>query len=330
MLAEHLEHIACNRVRLHGRELRYYAGGDYHGFARDPAMLAVACADIEQRGLQVSASRGSTGNDPVYDAFEAVMADYFNAPAATLCSSGFVANLALVEALVEDFEHFVVDASIHSSSQYALRWAGKPISRFAHHDTTALEAILVGLGDTPTLVLSDTVGGMLGDLAPVPELLAITQAAGATLMLDDSHALGVIGFSGRGAVEAFDIDPQLVACDRVIRTGSLHKALGAHGGLVLGSHALREKVQGTTTFYTASPVPLAPMAVARRATDRLADGALCATLRERALTQGRPAQRCSSTSRAAAPPERFHAVCLPSILSIRPSPGQTGPGRRAT
>ena len=219
------------------------------------------------------------------------MADYFLAPAATLCSSGFVANLALIETLVDDFSHFVIDEGCHPSSHYALRWTGKPISSFTHNDIDALCQILDGLDGTRTLVICDSVGGMRGDLAPISELISITQRVGATLVIDDAHALGVLGRTGRGSAEAFQIDSDLIATDKVIRTGSLNKALSGHGGLVLGSCALRERVQAVSTFYTASPVPLAPIAVAQSATERLADGALC----ERLHMRGRKIKRVAKS-----------------------------------
>lgn len=215
------------------RDLVDLAGNDYLGLCRDERVVAAACAATERWGAGASASRLVTGTLPVHAVLEATLADRLGHPAALVHSTGYHANLSAVTALSDRDTLLVSDAHVHASLVDACRLSRGSVAVVGHNDLAQVEAQLSGRTQTRALVLVESIYSVLGDAAPLAELVELCERHGATLLVDEAHGVGVAG-GGRGLVH------QLGLSDRpsVIVTMTLSKALGSQGGAVLGSQAV--------------------------------------------------------------------------------------------
>jgi len=223
-------------VEGHG-ELLCMCSNDYLGLANHPAVVAAAADGLERYGVGTASVRFICGKFAPHVELERDVASFLNAEAALTYTSCWNANQALIDTLADEHTAVLSDRLNHASIIDGVR-LGRPGFKavYEHCDPDDLETKLAGVPrDSRTLVVTDGVFSMEGDLAPLPELLRVTERHGATLIVDDSHGLGVIGAEGRGVCEHFGCLDR----DDVIVTGTLGKALGgAAGGFVAGSDAL--------------------------------------------------------------------------------------------
>jgi 8-amino-7-oxononanoate synthase len=208
------------------------AGNDYLGLSRDPAVTAAAADAALQWGAGSGASRLVTGSLALHEQLEDALAAYTGQPAALVMSTGYHANLAVVTALADRDTLVVSDAHIHASLVDAVRLSRARVEVVPHSDVAAVRAALSSY-DGRALVLAESVYSVLGDEAPLGELAAACADHGALLVVDEAHALGV---RGPGLVRALG----LAGAPHVLVTATLSKALGAQGGAVLCSPAVRE------------------------------------------------------------------------------------------
>jgi len=237
------------------------AGNDYLGLARHPDVVAAAAAALREYGLGATGSRLVRGATDAHAALEAALADLLHQPAALVHSSGYLANLGAIGALVAPRGVVLIDAHAHASLHDGCRLSGARVERFAHSDVAALRAELARHVSSPVVVVTESVFSVDGDLAPLCELHAACRDAGAVLLVDDAHALGVLGPGGAGAV----VDAGLAGEPDVVVTATLSKAVGAAGGVVAGPAALRRHLvdTGRTFVYdTALPPSVAAGALA--------------------------------------------------------------------
>ncbi|GIK76561.1 MAG: 2-amino-3-ketobutyrate coenzyme A ligase [Actinomycetes bacterium] len=221
-----------------GPEVRFADGGeaiclcsnDYLGLAADPAVVAAAAAGLRDYGAGTASVRFICGLFTPHAELERDLAAFLGTERAVTYTSCWNANQALLDTLCDERTWVLSDELNHASIIDGIRLArpgGKAI--YAHADAGSLEAELDRVpADARCLVVTDGVFSMEGDLAPLPEIVALCEARGATLIVDDSHGLGVLGPTGRGTAEHFGL------ADRVdITTGTLGKTLGgAAGGFV--------------------------------------------------------------------------------------------------
>jgi len=212
------------------------AGNDYLGLARDPRVVAGAVAAAQSYGAGAGASRLVSGTLTIHSELEREMAAFTGFPAALAFSTGYHANLSVVQALADSDTLIVSDAHIHASMIDACRLSRASVTVTPHNDVAAVARALEGRSQPRALVLAETIYSVLGDAAPVAELAEVAAASDAVLIADEAHALGVAGPGGRGLLAAHD----LVGRPDVIATGTLSKSFGSQGGLVLGLPAVRE------------------------------------------------------------------------------------------
>ncbi len=217
------------------------ASNDYLGLCGDERLAAAAAASARAWGTGSTGSRLVTGTTELHNQLERNLAEFTGAAGALVFSSGYLANLAVITALGQVLGQarghgggqvlVVSDAANHASLIDACRLARARTVVTPHADTAAVERALAGRTEAAAIVVSDTVFSVTGDQAPVTELHRIAGAHGALLVLDEAHALGVLGPGGRGVAAAAGIagDP------RVIRTVTLSKSLAGQGGAVLGA-----------------------------------------------------------------------------------------------
>ncbi|MBA3780338.1 MAG: 8-amino-7-oxononanoate synthase [Nocardioides sp.] len=210
------------------------AGNDYLGLSRHPSVVAAAAEAAVVWGAGSGASRLVTGTLALHATLEQELAAFLAMPAALVMSTGYHANLAAVTGLADRDTLIVSDAHIHASLIDAARLSRAEISVVPHNDVHAVDAALSSGGGRRALVLAESVYSVLGDAAPLVELLQVCAAHGALLVVDEAHGLGVAGVGGHGLVR----DLGLGGHPHVVVTATLSKSLGAQGGAVLGTPAL--------------------------------------------------------------------------------------------
>lgn len=230
------------------------AGNDYLGLARHPDVVAQAAAALVDWGAGATSSRLVHGTTKLHSELEQALADYCHQPSALVFSSGYLANLAAVTALGGPDVLIVSDAHVHASLIDACRLARSQVEVVPHHDLDAVAAALAVRTQPRALVLCEAIYSVLGDAAPLTDLAVITARHEATLIVDEAHALGALG-PGLVAGSGLSHRPDVVV------TGTLSKAFGSSGGVVLGSTAIREHLINTARPFIFD-TGLAPASVA--------------------------------------------------------------------
>jgi 8-amino-7-oxononanoate synthase len=217
------------RPRAFDEDVLDLAGNDYLGLARDPRVTAAAAAAAVRWGAGSTGSRLVTGTTALHTELEDELAAFADASAALVFSSGYLANLGLLTALGGPTVTIVSDAANHASIIDACRLSGSPVVVVPHRDVDKFDAALSTVDTPHSVLVTDGVFSVGGDIAPLRELHAITRRHGALLVVDEAHALGVVGAGGVGAVAMAG----LAGAAHVVRTVTLSKSLGTQGGAVL-------------------------------------------------------------------------------------------------
>jgi glycine C-acetyltransferase len=245
-------------VQAEGREMLMLSSYDYLGLAGDPRINEASVDAIRKYGTATGGVRLLTGTIDLHHMMENDVAEYKGTAAAVTFSSGYLANLAVISSLLTPQDRVILDALSHRSLVDACRLAGVPIQRFRHNDMDSLRHELAsGHPANRTLIVSDGVFSMDGDICPLPDLIAIKHEFGCHLMIDESHASGMLGATGRGTDEHFGCDTSHVD----IWTGSLAKAIPSNGGFVAVGEDLSILLQHTAAPFIFSAA-LAPGSVA--------------------------------------------------------------------
>nr|WP_296072784.1 8-amino-7-oxononanoate synthase [uncultured Actinoplanes sp.] len=248
------------------------AGNDYLGLATHPAVLDAAAQGLLAYGLGATGSRLVRGSTAAHEALESSLAAWLGASSALVFSSGYLANLAAVRGVAAVCELVVSDAYNHASLIDGCRMSGRRTVVAPHNDPAAVAAVLDSHPGETAVVVTESVFSVDGDLAPLASLHEVTSSRGALLLVDDAHALGVLGPSGGGGVLAAGLAGQ----PDVIVTATLSKSLGGAGGVVAGpAPFIRHLVDTGRTFIYDTALPpavaagvLAALTVARSASDR--------------------------------------------------------------
>jgi len=214
------------------------AGNDYLGLALHPRVIEGAVAAAQEYGAGAGASRLVTGTLTLHEELERALATFAGFPAALVFSTGYHANLSAVSALTDADTLVVSDAHVHASMIDACRLSRARVQVVPHNDVAAVDAALAVRTQPRAVVLVETIYSVLGDAAPVRELAEVCAARGAVLVADEAHALGVAGVDGRGLLH----EAGLGSRNDVVGTLTLSKSLGAQGGAVLSSPAVREQL----------------------------------------------------------------------------------------
>ena len=242
-------------LTVEGRRYLAFCSNDYLGLAHDPRLIEAACRGAERYGVGAGASALISGHTSAHEALEARLARFVGLPRALHFGAGYLANLGLVAALAGRGGTVFSDELNHACLIDGARLSRAEVRVYPHMDLAALGRMLERCETPEKLVATDAVFSMDGDLAPLPELLALCERHDAWLVVDDAHGFGVLGEGGRGALSHFGI-----ASPRIAYMGTLGKAAGVHGAFVAGEEALIEwLVQRARTyvFTTASPPLLA-------------------------------------------------------------------------
>ncbi len=259
-------------ILLGRRRLVNFASNNYLGLAQHPRVKSRAAAAVSRWGTGSGASRLISGNLAVHTELEKKLARFKKESAALVFSSGYLANLAAVTALVDARDLVLVDRLNHASLIDAARLSKAKLWVYPHKDLATLEALLKrGAKFRRRLVVTDAYFSMDGDVAPLPGLVELCVKNGALLMIDEAHSTGVFGASGAGLTERFKLQGKI---DVVM--GTLSKALGSVGGFLAGDAVLMEHLinRGREFIYTTAPAPSASAAALASLEVIQGDGAL--------------------------------------------------------
>jgi 8-amino-7-oxononanoate synthase len=238
-----------------GRPMLAFCSNDYLGLANDPALVAAAQEGARLYGLGAGASPLVCGHQAPHAQLEHRLAGFTGFERALLFSTGYLANLGAVPALVGRGDALFSDRLNHASLIDAARLSRAELNVYPHCDLSALAAALAASKAKRKLIVSDAVFSMDGDLAPLPEILALAERQQAWLLVDDAHGFGLLGPQGRGSAAHFGL-----ASPRLLLMGTLGKAAGGAGAFVAGSDEAIEWIlqkARTYIFSTAEPALIA-------------------------------------------------------------------------
>jgi 8-amino-7-oxononanoate synthase len=244
-------------VYLHvdGHDYLSFCSNDYLGLANHPELIAAAHAGLEQFGVGAGASALISGHSSAHEALEDQLAAFVGMPRALYFSNGYMANLGIIPALIGAGDTVFSDRLNHACLIDGARLSRAEFKVYPHNDVATLERLLAKCSSPRKLVATDAVFSMDGDIAPLPELLALCERHDAWLVVDDAHGFGVLGPQGRGSLAHFHL-----SSPRLVYMGTLGKAAGVSGAFVAAAADVIEwLVQRARTyvFTTASPAMLA-------------------------------------------------------------------------
>lgn len=256
-------------VAIVGQTLFNFSSDDYLGLANDPRLREAARDAIDEFGIGAGASRLISGTQSPHVRLETALAKWMGTPAALAFSSGYAAAIGVIPAIVRKDDVVLLDRLSHPSLIDGAKLSGATLRVFPHSHLGKLESILESTRrerpDARVLILTEAVSATEGTRAPLKELIELKKRFGALLLLDEAHAIGVIGDHGRGLAAEGNLKNEVE-----VRLGSLGKALGVSGGYVCGSRSLIEWLWNRArSFVFSTALPPAMAAAANAAVDFL-------------------------------------------------------------
>ncbi|HSY19814.1 MAG TPA: 8-amino-7-oxononanoate synthase [Candidatus Acidoferrales bacterium] len=252
-------------IRINGETLLNFSSNDYLGLSSHPALKEAAIKAVEKYGAGAGAARLVSGSLAPFHELEERLAAFKKTGAALTFSTGYAAAVGTITALVGKDDVIILDKLVHACIVDAAKLSGAKLRIFDHNDLADLEKILVWTdekkrgkqGSTRTLIVTESIFSMDGDVAPLREIVALKEKYGAWLMVDEAHATGTIGRHGRGLADELGVSSKIE-----IQMGTLGKALGASGGYTCGSRALINYLinRARSFIFSTAPVPAAAAA----------------------------------------------------------------------
>src|SRR6478735_5298688 len=243
-------------VEMEGRETIMLGSNNYLGLTGDERVKQGARDALETFGTGVTGSRLLNGTTPLHVELERELADWMGTEDAIVFTTGYQSNLGCIGTILEPGDTVICDAADHASILDGCRLSGAKLRPFRHNRTDKLEKMLERAGGDGggVLVVVDGVFSMEGDVAPLPEIVALCERFGARLMVDEAHGAGVLGARGAGASELFGVEERVD-----LRMGTFSKSLASCGGFIAGSHEVIDylRIQSRAFLFTASAVPAA-------------------------------------------------------------------------
>ncbi len=252
---EPLQQVDRTYVYYRKRKLSYFSGCDYFRLASHPEVIAALKEGLEKYGLNVAASRLTTGNHVLYGELEKRLVEFFEAESALLVSGGYVTNLIVAQALAGNFSHAIVDEKAHPSLWDAARMLDCPVLKLRHESCEDLEQLVRRCGPGARLLLmTDGMFAHDGSVAPLAQYLQVLPKD-AVILVDDAHGAGVVGKIGKGSLEHAGVDRK-----QIIQTITLSKAFGTYAGAILGAASLRQRILDQSKMFLGSTPPPLPLA----------------------------------------------------------------------
>jgi 8-amino-7-oxononanoate synthase len=232
-------------VMINGRRSLLMCSNDYLGLSQHPGLRTVAKNALDEYGCGTGSSRLMAGSNRLHSVLERTIADFKGTEAAILLNSGYSANTGIIPAITGQDDLILSDSLNHASIIDGCRLSKATTIIYDHADIRSLESLLKNeTGFRRTVVITEGVFSMEGDIAPLKEIVSISKAYGAWLMVDDAHGVGVLGKSGKGTAEHHGITNGID-----IQMGTLGKAIGSFGAYAAGSEQLIEYLINSARSY---------------------------------------------------------------------------------
>jgi glycine C-acetyltransferase/8-amino-7-oxononanoate synthase len=246
-------------ITIDGKSYLNFCSNNYLGLANHPRIIEAAQKATAEYGAGAGASRLISGNTIIHEKLEKKLAEFKKREAAIVFPTGFMANLGVITALLDEKDTVIIDRLDHASIIDACRLSRAKLQVFPHKDMKALEKTLSKSQNfNKRLIVTDSVFSMDGDLAPLPEIWSLANKYRSLVMIDEAHATGVLGKCGRGLEEHFNCEGKT---DIVM--GTLSKAIGSLGGFVAGSRELIDYLRNKArSFIYTTALPPASCAAA--------------------------------------------------------------------
>jgi 8-amino-7-oxononanoate synthase len=259
-----LETPQSPRIVVDGKPYLAFCSNDYLGLACHPQLVAALQQGAAQWGAGAGAAHLVSGHVAPHHQLEAQLASFVGKPAALLFSTGYMANLGVVQALLGKADTVFADKLNHASLNDAMLLSRAALKRYRHGDMEQLNQLLGKVNQGRKLIITDAVFSMDGDIAPLPELLALCERHDAWLLVDDAHGFGVLGEQGRGSLVHFRLDSP-----RIIYMATLGKAAGVFGAFVAAEQVAIDTLINHARSYVYTTASPPAMSVALSASIRL-------------------------------------------------------------
>jgi 8-amino-7-oxononanoate synthase len=257
------EHIVVN-----GQRFLSFCSNDYLGLANHPELIATMQTAAQASGVGSGASNLISGHHRYHDALEKKLAKFVALPAALLFSTGYMANIGVISALLGRNDAIFGDKLNHACLNEGAILSRAVFHRFAHNDVAALEKLLSVSTAQHKLIAVDAVFSMDGDIAPIPQYLKLCEKYDAYLYIDDAHGFGVLGEHGQGTLNHFQLKSP-----RIIMMATLGKAAGVAGAFVAGEQVVIDYlIQKANSYVYSTPAPPALSATLSTAVDMIEHG----------------------------------------------------------
>jgi 8-amino-7-oxononanoate synthase len=264
------EVYSSTEAKIGNHRILFLGTNNYLGLTFAPECKQAAHEAIESEGTGTTGSRMANGSYSGHRALERELADFYHCHSCIVFTTGYQANLATISGLAGPGDVVLIDGDSHASIYDGCRLSGAEIIRFRHNDISDLDKRLRRLGERSrsTLIIAEGIYSMLGDKAPLAEIVELKNAYNSILLLDEAHSLGVLGHTGQGLVEETGLIDEV---DFI--TGTFSKSLGGIGGYCVSNHTQLDQLRYISRPYifTASPTP-ATIASTRAALKLLRDG----------------------------------------------------------
>lgn len=241
------------RIIIKGKELLNLSSNNYLNLASDVRLKEAAKKAVEEYGVGSGASRFISGNTFYHQRLEKKIAQFKKCKKALLFNSGYMANCGVISALMGKGDIIFSDELNHASLIDGIALSKSDCKIYPHKDISSLEKLLKETSNyRKKLIATDTVFSMDGDIAPLPEIVNLAKRYGAMVLIDEAHAIGVLGKNGRGVVEFFNLRDEIE-----IHIGTLSKAVGTFGAFICSSHNLIDYLvnKSRAFIYTTSLPP---------------------------------------------------------------------------
>jgi 8-amino-7-oxononanoate synthase len=245
-------------VQIEGRKVIMAGSNNYHGLTADPRVKAAAIRAVEKYGTGCSGSRYLTGTLDLHIQLEERLAQFLNAEACLLFSTGYQTGQGIIPTLVQKGEYVVSDRDNHAcivAGNLMAKGAFADFVRFKHNDMKDLEKHIAKLPlEVPKLIVSDGVFSTTGSIVDLPGLVKVAKAYNARILIDDAHSTGVIGKGGRGTASHFGLEKEVD-----MTMGTFSKTFSSLGGFVVGEKAVINYIKhhALALIFSASPTPAA-------------------------------------------------------------------------
>ncbi len=239
---------------VNGHEVILAGTNNYLGLSFDPECIAAAQKALAEQGTGTTGSRMANGTFAEHIKLEQELAAFFNKKHSIVFSTGYAATMGMGSTLAGPGDVIVLDADSHASIYDGVRLSGADVVRFKHSNAADLEKRLRRLGERTanTLIIVEGIYSMLGDQAPLADIVDVKNKYGGLLLVDEAHSLGMLGENGRGVAEAAGVEDEVD-----FTVGTFSKSLSAIGGYCVSNHAELEAIRFAIRSYifTASPSP---------------------------------------------------------------------------